>query len=80
MRKKRILEIFFEFTNSKDKKTLKQKFHDYSHEIAIKNIKKMIKLRQTKLTFKKKIITFLSRSFHIRRNRIKGEAAAFTSR
>ena len=64
MRNEKIFEIFFEFVNNKNKKVLKQKFHNYSRKIVIENVEKTIKLRRTKLTSEKKIIIFLSR--HLR--------------
>ena len=80
MRNKKILKISFESVNNKDKKTLKQKFHDYSREIIIKNVEKTTKLRRAKLTFKKKIIVFLLRHLHIRENCIENEIIALASR
>ena len=58
MRNEKIFKIFFEFVNNKNKEVLKQKFYNYSREIAVENIKKTTKLRQAKLTFKKKLLYF----------------------
>ena len=80
MRNERIFEILFEFASNKDKKTLKQKFYDYSREVAIESVEKMIKLRRTKLTFKKKIIVLFSCYLCIQEDCIKDEITAFTSR
>ena len=80
MRNEKIFEIFFKFVSSKNKRTLKQKSHDYSREIVIENVNEIIKLRRTKLTFKKKIIVFLSRHLCIRKNYIKNKVTAFASR
>ena len=80
LRNKRIFKISFKFVNSKDRKALKQEFHDYSREIAIENVEKTIKLRRAKLTSEKKIIIFFSRHLRIRKNCIKNEVIAFASR
>ena len=45
LRNKKVFKVFFEFVNNKDRKILKQKFHDYSREIAVENVKKTTKLR-----------------------------------
>ena len=59
MQNKRIFKTFLKFVNNKDRKVLKQKFHDYLHEIAIENIEKIIELRRAKLIFKKEITVLL---------------------
>ena len=79
LRNEKIFKVFLKFVNSKDKKALKQKFYDYLREVAIENVEKTIKLRQTKLTFKKKIIVLLLRHLRIRESCIKDEIIAFTS-
>ena len=61
LRNKKVFEIFLKFVNSKDKKVLKQKFHDYSREVVIKSVNEATELRWTKLTFKKKLLYF----FHV---------------
>ena len=80
LRNKKIFKIFLESVNNKDKKTSKQKFYDYSREIAIENVEKTTKLCRTKLTFKKKIIVLLLRHLRTRKDCIKSEIIAFTSR
>ena len=79
MRNEKVFKILFKFVNNKDKKALKQKFYDYSREVAIENVEETTKLRRAKLTFKKKTIIFLLRHLHIRENCIKGEIIAFAS-
>ena len=78
MRNERIFKISLEFINNKNRKTLKQEFHDYSREVAIENVEKTTKLRRTKLTSEKEIIVFLSRHLCIREDCIKGGVIAFT--
>ena len=80
MRNEKVFKIFLEFANNKNKKTLKQEFHDYSREVAIENVEKTTKLRRTKLTSEKEIIVFFSYHLRIRENCIKDEIIAFTSR
>ena len=80
MRNEKILKIFLEFANSKNKETLKQEFYDYLREIVIENVEKAIKLRRARLTSEKKIIVFLSRHLRTREDCIEDEIIASASR
>ena len=80
MRNEKIFKIFLESANNKDKEISKQEFYNYSHEIAVENVKETTELRQTRLTFKKKIIIFLSCYLCTRKNCIEDEIIAFASR
>ena len=79
MRNEKIFKIFLESVNNKNKEVLKQKSYDYSREIVIKNVEKMTKLCQTKLTFEKKTTVLFSRHLRIRKNCIKNEIIVFAS-